>query len=307
MLLKRGFLYEIKKNKTMFLMVSPTILFFIIFSYIPMVGIYYAFTNFNFNGGLFGSPFIGFKNFDFLIRSGTLFRITANTILYNIAFILIGNVLQIITAIFLSEVPRKFFKKTTQSIMFLPYFISYVLIGAFVYNLFNYDFGTMNSFLKSIGSQPVDIYGISSVWRYILVAFYVWKGLGYGSVIYLAAIMGISEEIYEASQIDGANIFRQIWHITLPLLKPTFILLILFSLGSILRGQFDLFYQIIGNNGLLFSTTDIIDTFVVRSVTNSFNIGMGTAAGLYQSFFGMILVLTVNYIIKKTNEEYALF
>ncbi|GGG66830.1 ABC transporter permease [Paenibacillus radicis (ex Gao et al. 2016)] len=297
---------EIMRNKVMFLMIAPTLLFFVLFSYIPMVGVYYAFTKFDFDGGLFGSEFVGMQNFAFLYKSGILWNLTKNTVLYNIAFIIVGNVMQIVCAVFLAQLSSKFFKKTAQSIMFLPYFLSWVLVGAFVFNLFS-DLGVVNTVLKQIGLQPYDFYIETTPWKYIIVFFHIWKGIGYGTVIYLAAIMSISDEYYEAAKIDGANIFQQIRSITLPLLMPTFILLILFSLGGILKGQFDLFYQIIGNNGMLYEATDIIDTYVFRSLTINFDIGMGTAAGLYQSFFGFVLIMTVNYIIRKTREEYALF
>ncbi|BBI35103.1 ABC transporter permease [Cohnella abietis] len=300
-------LKDFRKNKTLWIMVIPSIVFFVTFSYLPMVGVYYAFTRFSFDGGLFNSPFVGFQNFQFLWESGQLLALTKNTALYNLAFIFVGNLLQILCAIFLSELPGKSFRKLTQSFMFLPFFLSFVLIGAFVYNLFNFDNGVVNTFLLSVGLQPYDFYLHSAPWKYIIVFFNVWKGLGYGTIIYLAAIMSISEEYHEAAKIDGANIFQRIRNIVIPLLVPTFVLLILLSLGGILKGQFDLFYQIIGNNGMLYEATDIIDTYVYRSLTVNFDIGMGTAAGLYQSAFGFILVCLVNYIIKKTREDYALF
>jgi putative aldouronate transport system permease protein len=300
-------LYDFRKNKVLLLMVSPVIVFFFINSYLPMVGIYYAFTRFDFNGGLFGSPFIGLENFKFLFQSGTILKITTNTILYNLAFILLGNFLQVFVAILLSELPGKIFVKFTQSAMFLPYFVSYVIVGVLVYNLFNYESGLVNSTLKQLNLQPFDAYSTPGIWKYVLVALYIWKQLGYGTVIYLAAIMGINSEYYEAAKIDGANIFMQIRHITIPMLVPTFILLFLFSLGSIMRGQFDLFYQVIGSNGLLFDATDIIDTYVFRALRMNFDIGMGTAAGLYQSVFGFIIIIVVNTLIKRRHEEYALF
>jgi putative aldouronate transport system permease protein len=291
----------------MLLMLSPVILFFFINSYLPMVGIYYAFTRFNFEGGLFGSPFIGLENFKFLFTSGTILNITKNTILYNLAFIILGNFLQVFIAILLSEVPNRFFAKFTQSAMFLPYFVSYVIVGVLVYNLFSFESGLVNSTLRSMGLTEFDAYSTPGLWKFVLVALYLWKQLGYGTVIYLAAIMGISSDYYEAAKIDGANIFKQIRHITIPLLVPTFILLFLFSLGHIMRGQFDLFYQVIGPNGLLFDATDIIDTYVFRALRMNFDIGMGTAAGLYQSLFGFIIIMTVNWLIKRNHDEYALF
>lgn len=302
-----GIWKELRKNKVLFLMILPALLFFVLFSYVPMIGVYYAFTNYSFDGGLFGSPFVGMQNFKFLWESGVLFNLTKNTVLYNLAFIFLGNLLQLVCAIFLSEFTVRWFKKLTQSIMFLPFFISFVLVGAFVYNLFNFETGVVNTLFRQLGLQPYDFYLHTAPWKYIIVFFHVWKGLGYGTVIYLAAIMGISDEYHEAAKIDGANIFNRIRHITIPLLIPTFVLLILLSLGGILKGQFDLFWQIIGNNGMLYNSTDIIDTYVYRSLAINFDIGMGTAAGLFQSFFGFVLVMTVNWIIRKTQKDYALF
>ncbi|MFC5402644.1 ABC transporter permease [Cohnella soli] len=304
---KKGFLYELNKNKIMFMMLFPTLIFFLVNSYFPMIGVYYAFTQYDFAGGLFGSPFIGLQNFKFLTQSGILLRLTLNTIGYNVAFIVLGNVLAIVAAILISEVRGKLFKKITQSVMFLPYFMSFVLLSVIAYNLFNYETGFANQFLKSIGMAPVDVYNTPWLWPILITVFYVWKNIGYGMVIYLTSIMGISDEYYEAAKIDGANILQRIWRITVPMLKPTFVVLLLFALGSIMKGQFDLFYQLVGNNGLLYNATDIIDTYVYRSLKVNFDIGMATAAGLYQSVFGFVLIMTVNYIIKKINEDYALF
>ncbi|CAH1200364.1 putative multiple-sugar transport system permease YteP [Paenibacillus allorhizoplanae] len=307
MIRKKGFLYELNKNKLLFLMIAPTLIFFFINSYVPMVGIYFAFTRFDFNGGLFGSPFVGLENFEFLWKSGVLWTLTRNTVAYNLAFIVFLNATAIFCAILLSEMTGKFFKKLTQSVMFLPYFISFVLLNAIAYNMFNYDTGFVNTTLKSWGSNPVDIYNTPSSWVFLLIMFYVWKNVGYTMVIYLATITGISDEYYEAATIDGANIFQRIWYITIPMLKPTFIILLLFALGSIMKGQFDLFYQLIGNNGILYNATDILDTYVFRSLKVTFDIGMATSAGLFQSIFGFVLIMTVNYLIKKSNDEYALF
>lgn len=299
---------DFSKNKYLYGMITPTILFFIIFSYLPLVGIYYAFTRYNFVGGLFGSPFVGLNNFKFLFKSGKLALITKNTVLYNISFILIGNALQIMIAILLNEIRSKWYKRITQSFLFLPYFISFVLLGAFMYNIFNTDYGFFNRMLVAYGFEPYNIYVNPHVWKYIIVIFYLWKTVGYGSIIYLATIVGISNQIYEAAAIDGANKLQQICKITLPLLKPTFITLVLFSIGSILRGQFELFYQLTGgSNGLLFNATDIIDTFVYRTLTKNFDVGMATAAGLYQSIFGFFMIMTVNALVKRKNKEYALF
>ncbi|RAV05167.1 sugar ABC transporter permease [Paenibacillus sp. YN15] len=288
-------------------MILPALVFFLINSYFPMVGIYYAFTKFDFNKSLFESDFVGLKNFEFLWKSGILARLTLNTLSYNVAFIVLVNTFAVAIAIMISELRIKWFKKLTQSIMFLPYFISFVILSVIVYNIFNYETGVWNTLLKSFGMEPVDVYSKPVVWIFLIIIFYLWKNIGYSMVIYLAAITGISDEYYEAAKIDGANIFQRIWYITVPMLKSTFVLLLLFALGSIMKGQFDLFYQLIGNNGLLYNTTDILDTYVFRSLKVTFEIGMATAAGLYQSLFGFILIMTVNYIIRKLNDEYALF
>ncbi|RKP48779.1 sugar ABC transporter permease [Cohnella endophytica] len=304
---KRGLLHELVTNRILFLMLFPTIAFFLINSYTPMVGIYYAFVQFDFNSSLFNSPFVGLQNFEFLWKSGKLVQLTLNTLGYNAAFILLGNVLAIFLAILVSELQGKWFKKITQSVLFLPYFISFVILSVIVYNMFNYERGFLNTVLKGLGAQPVDIYSKPGAWIFLIIIFYLWKHLGYSMVIYLAAITGISDEYYEAAKIDGANIFQRIWNITIPMLKTTFVVLLLFALGSIMKGQFELFYQMIGNNGLLYDTTDILDTYVFRSLKVTFDVGLATAAGVYQSIFGFVLIMTVNWIIRKINSEYALF
>lgn len=295
------------KNKTLWGMLTPSIIYFIVFAYIPMCGIWLAFTKFDFRLGFFKSPFVGLSNFTYLFKSGIFTRLLKNTILYNLAFLLAGNVMQIICSVFLSELKNRRFVKLSQSLIFLPYFISYVLIGLFSYALFNVDNGVINTILRSMGLEEYNFYLKPEAWPFIIVAVQVWKGLGYGSVVYLSVISGIDQEIYESARIDGATKWQQITRITLPMIKPTFVLLVMFNLGSILKGQFQLFYQLIGNNGLLYNATDIIDTYVYRALTVNFDIGMGSAAGVFQSVFGCILVLTVNAIVKHYNEELALF
>ncbi|MCR5754505.1 MAG: ABC transporter permease subunit [Acetatifactor sp.] len=288
-------------------MLVPTFIYFLINNYLPMVGVYYAFTQFNFRDGLWASPFIGFKNFEYLV-SADLFRLTRNTVLYNVVFICLGNLLQIIFAIFVSQVTVKWFKKTSQTLMFMPYFVSFVILKVIVYNLFEYDYGVINTFVTALGGERIDFYNTPSYWPFLITFFHIWKGIGYGMVVYLATIMGIDAELYDAAKVDGANVFQQIRFITLPQLKPTFIILLLYALGGIMKGQFELFYQMVGNNGLLFNVTDILDTYVYRiAMTQPLSIGLGTAAGLYQSVFGFILIMVTNWVVKRRNDEYALF
>ena len=290
-------------------MAIPMVVFFLLFSYLPLPGLYYAFVDYDFMQGL-KSPFCGFKNFEFLFSGGMdsiIWKLTRNTILYNLAFIIVGNIAQITVAVLLKEIHRKYFVKVSQTLMFMPYFVSMVTVCVVVYNIFNYKYGIANNLLTSLGLEKFDFYQTPEVWPFIIVAVQVWKGLGYGSVVYMATILGIDESIYEAAYVDGASNWKRIRYITLPLLKPTAIMLIMLALGGIIRGSFDLFYQLIRNNGLLLETTDIIDTYVYRSLAVDFNMGRGAAAGLYQSVFGFILVMTVNKIVKKISPENALF
>lgn len=302
-----SFFAELKKNKVLFLMILPVLVYFLIFSYFVMPGVYIAFVNYNYTAGIFRSPFVGMNNFRFLVLNGDLWRITRNTLMYNVVFMLLGNIIQITIAIMLSEIASKKFKKISQSLMLFPNFLSFVIVGIFAYNLFNFDHGVINSLLVRMGMEKHDFYSDSGIWKYIIVLFHIWKGTGYGMIIYLATIVGISAEIYEASDIDGANIYQKILYITLPSIKPTFVMLLLFGLGGIMRGQFDLFYNLIGNNSLLFAETDIIDTYVYRSLIGNFNFSLSSAVGFYQSLFGLVFVLTINYIVRKIDEDYALF
>jgi len=304
---RKGLWHELYANRILFLMLLPVLVYFLINNYAPMIGIYYAFVQFEFNTSLFNMNFVGLKNFEFLWKSGKLIELTLNTIGYNLAFIVLGNVLSISVAVLLSELKGKWFKKITQSVLFLPYFVSFVILSVIVFNLFNYEQGVLNTVLERLGAEPLDVYNKPTLWIFFIIFFYLWKNFGYSMVIYLAAITGISEEYYEAARIDGANTFQRAWHITVPMLKSTFVILLLFSLGTIMKGQFDLFYQMVGNNGLLYSTTDILDTYVYRSLKVTFDMGMATAAGVYQSLFGFALIMVVNGIIRKVNKDYALF
>lgn len=304
---EHGLLKEVQKNWVLFIMLVPTFVYFMINNYLPMVGVYYAFTNFNFRDGLWASPFVGMKNFEFLFKAD-LYRLTRNTILYNVVFIGLGNILQIIFAIFVDQVSKKWFKKTAQTLMFMPYFVSFVILKVLIYNIFEYQYGLINNIIVSTGGDRIDFYNTPSYWPVLITLFYLWKNIGYGMVVYLATITGIDTELYEAAKVDGANIFQQIWYITMPLVKPTFIILLLYALGSIMKGQFELFYQMVGNNGVLFNVTDIFDTYVYRiTMTQPLSIGLGTAAGLYQSVFGFVIVMLTNIIVKRKNPEYALF
>jgi len=304
---KKGFFTKVKESRTLIIMCLPAIIFFLVFAYAPMPGNYIAFTNFNFRDGIFGSPFVGMKNFQFLIKSGQLWNLTRNTVLYNIAFIGLGNVLQITIALMLNEIHNKYFKKVSQTLMFLPYFISAVLIGAIAFNILNYDTGALNTIIRESGGNPLKIYSMAGAWPFIIIFSQLWQSTGYGSIVYFAAIMGIDNSMIEAAQVDGATSWQRIRHVILPNLKPTFVILFLFSLGGIMKGNFGLFWNLIGNNSQLYATTDIIETSVYRMMMSQNNFTASTAVGLYQSIFGFALVMLSNWIVRKINKDYALF
>jgi len=301
------FIRDVIKHRTLLLMIMPAVAYFILFSYIPMPGIVIAFKKFTYSGGVFGSPWIGFENFRFFFMSGDALKVTRNTILYNLAFMSVNTVLQVASGVMLASMIGRKIKKFLQSAMFLPYFISWVVVGAFVYNMFSYEYGAMNTFLRGFGVEPVNVYGNTGSWKYILVILRAWKDIGYGTVLYLAAIMGIDQEIYEAADIDGANIFQKVRVITLPYLTPTIVTLTLLGISHIFRGDFGMFYNIIGNNGMLFDATDVIDTYVVRALRQTQEFGMSAAVGAYQSVFNLGTILLVNGLVRKFLPEYALF
>lgn len=303
----KNFAQEFKKNRALFAMIAPAVIFTVIFMYLPMSGLVLAFKNYRFDLGVFGSGWNGLENFRYLFASGTGWLITRNTILYNLMNLITSQILAILIAIFITEITNKIFKKLSQSIIFLPYFISWVIVGTFVYALFNYETGFLNGMITGMGREPINLYDMPGVWKYIICGFNAWKWCGYNSVIYIAAILGVDSETYEAASIDGASIFQRIRLITLPCISRTMITMMLLQVGRILRGDFEMFYQIIGNNGQLFEATDVIDTYVFRSLLQSSNIGMSAAAAFYQSILCFIIIMLVNAIVKRIDESYALF
>jgi len=304
---RASFKKKLWNNRELVLMCTPVILFFFIFSYLTMPGLYLAFIKYNYAGGIFGSPFVGWSNFRFLWLTGELVQLTRNTVLYNLGFILLGNTLQIFMAILLNELSKKWFRKFAQTVMFLPHFISYVLVGLFAYAILSSDYGVMNKILESLNATPINVYRSATGWPIIIIAVFAWKTTGYGTIIYFAAITALDTQMYEAAEVDGANAFQRIRHITLPCLRPTFVILLLFALGGVMRGNFALFYNLVRKNVLLYPTTDIIETYVFRALMVNFNFSTGAAVGLYQSVFGFALVMTVNALVRKLEPDYSLF
>lgn len=297
---------KLKRNKTLLLMLIPSLVMVITFSYIPMAGIVVAFKKYNYQLGIWGSDWVGFDNFRYMILSNKLWPLTRNTLLYNAVFIITGLVSEVGFAIILNELSRKKFKKVAQTMMFMPHFISWVVVATIVLNIFG-DHGVLNNILNSLGFESFNIYSKAKEWPVVMVLMKLWKSTGYGTVVYLAAIVGISPEIYEAAKIDGANIWQRITSITIPCLKPTIITMLLLSVGGIFRGDFGMFYQLVGNNQILLETSDILDTFVYRSMMSTSNMGMSAAAGLYQSVLCFITINLVNFSIKKIDPDYALY
>ncbi|MDR1914309.1 MAG: ABC transporter permease subunit [Clostridiales bacterium] len=288
-------------------MLLPAIIYVLIFSYLPMSGIIIAFKNYNYVKGIFGSPWVGLKNFRFLFMSNKLLFLTRNTLLYNLAFITVGMVLEVGFAIIINEITRRKFKRIFQSFMFLPFFISWVVVAAIVQALFSFEYGMVNSTISSLGGERINLYANAGFWPYLLVMLRAWKTAGYGTVVYLATITGIDPELHEAASIDGANLIQRIRHITIPSLIPTMIIMFLLALGQIFRGDFGLFYQLIGNNALLLEKADILDLFIYRALASTSDLGMASAAGLYQSVLCFITIMTVNGIIRKVQPDYSLF
>ena len=299
---------KIKKWTPIYLMMVPGALYLLINNYIPMFGLVIAFKQIDFQKGIFESPWIGFQNFQFLFQTKDAFVITRNTLLYNIAFIILNTVIGIVFAIFICDITWKAGKKVYQSAILFPYLMSWVIVGYIIYALFSMQYGVVNkSLLPTFGLDPLMWYNDPKYWPAILIITNTWKGIGYGCLIYISSINGIEASYFEAAELDGANKFQQIWNITLPEILPSVITLTLLSIGRIFYSDFGLFYQVPRDSGLLYSTTNTIDTYVYRGLMKLGNVGMASAAGFYQSVVGFILVLLSNWVVRKISPDNALF
>lgn len=302
-----GFWREMNKNKILYGMTLPGILFAFVFGYLPLFGLVIAFQDFKPIQGITGSEFVGLKNFKFFFESSDWIRVTVNTIFLNLLFMGFGTLAAIAIAIMLSEIVSKWFKKITQSVIILPHFLSWTVVAMFTVVLFSNEGGLINSFLTTLGFEEINFYSQPEVWPALLVLLNLWHGAGFSSIVYLATITGISPDIYESASIDGANRWQKIWYVTLPLLKNTAILLILLGLGKIFYGNFGMIYALVGSNPLLYPTTDVIDTYVFRSLMELGDMSMASAVGFYQSVVGFILVVSANWITKKLNSDASIF
>lgn len=301
-------LKKVMKYRALILMALPGLLYLFINNYLPMFGIVIAFKDINFAKGIMGSDWIGFKNFEYLFKTQDAFVITRNTLLYNIVFIVLNTTIAFSLAIMLNEIRKRFLSRTYQTLILLPYLISMVIVGYLVLGFLDVENGFMNkTLLPMLGLEPISWYSETKYWPWILTIVNVWKGVGNLCIIYLAAIIGIDQEYYEAATIDGANRWQQVRRITFPLVLPVITIMTLLAVGRIFYSDFGLFYQVPLNTGSLMPVTNTIDTYVYRALINLGDIGMSSAAGLYQALVGFILVIVSNAIVRKFNKDNALF
>ena len=300
-------LKKIKKYIPLYVMMLPGLAYLIINNYMPMPGLVIAFKNYSAKKGIYGSPWCGLANFKYLFVTEDAWIITRNTILYNVAFIIINTFLSIAVAIILSELTSRF-KKFYQSAILLPHLLSTVIIAYLVYGFLCVDTGFINtSILAAFGQEPIMWYTETKYWPFILIFVSAWKSVGYSCIVYLATILGFDRAYYQAAIIDGCNKMQQITKITIPMLKPTIIMLTLMAVGRIFYSDFGLFYQVPMNSGQLYPVTQTIDTYVFRGLLQLGNVSMSSAAGVYQSLIGFVLVLGANLAVRKIDPESALF
>lgn len=297
---------KFKKNFPLFSLSMPGLIFKLIFSYLPLIGLIIAFKQYRYDKGIFGSEWVGFKNFSFFFNSNNAYIITRNTVLYNAAFIVLTMIVALSLAIMLNELSSRWIK-IHQTILFFTYFISWVVVGYVVLGFLDHQNGLLNQLLISFGGHPVKWYQEQSYWPVILILAQLWKVAGFSTLVYYAGILGIDSSYYEAARIDGASRWQMIRRITIPLLAPIVIILLIVDLGKIFRADFGLFYFVPNDSSFLYSVTDVIDTYVYRSLRVTGDIGMSTAIGLYQSVVGFVIVITANYIIRKINKDHSLW
>lgn len=292
----------------LYAMMLPGLLYILINNYVPMLGIFIAFKDIDYSKGIFASDWIGFKNFQFLFTSSDAWVITRNTIGYNLLFIAINTALSLLIALLLNAITQRRMAKFYQSVMLLPYMISMVIVSYLVFAFLSTDSGFMNkTILPLLGKQAVSWYGTTGPWPFILTFVNAWKNAGYFCIIYYAAILSIDLSYYEAAALDGITKIQTVRYITLPMIRPTIITMILLQVGRIFYSDFGLFYQVPMNTGALFPVTNTIDTYVYRALLQLSDIGMSSAAGLYQSIVGFVVVLVANTVVRKFDRESALF
>lgn len=292
----------------LYIFMVPGLVYLLINNYIPMAGIVVAFKKMDYRKGIFGSPWTGFKNFEFLFKTKDAWVITRNTICYNLVFIVLGTVTAIAVAIILNEMKNIKMRKLYQTIILIPFMLSIIIVSYLVYGFLSQESGFINkSILAPLDLKEISWYAEARYWPVILVIVNLWKGFGYSSIIYFATVVGIDKTYYESAAIDGAGRWKQVTCITLPILRPTIIIMTLMAVSKIFYSDFGLFYQIPRNSGPLIEVTNTIDTYVYRGLVKNNNVGMASAAGFYQSIVGFLLVFGANYLVKRLDQDSSLF
>ena len=299
--------YDLRKNRTLLLMSLPALIVVFVISYMPMPGIVLAFKNYRVAKGIWGSDWVGLNNFQFLLTSGIAWEIIRNTLVLNALFIIAAQVCSLLMSLLMNEIYQTYFAKVYQSILFFPHFVSWVLVGFFTFAFLNSDTGYVNAILKSLGQNPVNWYAEPQYWYAILVFVSVWKGLGYFTIIYLAGMLNINPEYYEAARIDGANKLQEAYYISLPLIRPLVIINVLLAIGRIFFANFEFIYNVTRDSSLLLPVVNVIDTFVYRSLASVGNFNLASAAGFFQAIMGLILVLFANALVRRLSRDEALF
>lgn len=307
----KSFLQNTWKHRAHVILSLPVFLILFFIMYVPMSGLVLAFKDFDYSKGIWSSPWCGLDNFKYLVQSKDIFvRMTENTIIYYLIFTIIGTLLNVILAIAIDQMFLKKAAKTMQTIMIIPVFISYAAVQFIVYAFISTDTGIINHTLQNVmGDQftAMRFYSTSSYWWVLLTIVKIWKDTGYGSVLYMSVLAGIDSELYEAAEIDGANKMQSIWHITLPSLVPMVTVMLLLSVGSVMKSDTGLFYQVTRNSGVLYPTTQVIDSYILNGILKNPNYGFISASTLFQSVVGLLLMLFANGMVRKIEPENALF
>lgn len=296
---------EIRKTVPLFLMMLPGLVYLFCNNYLPMFGILIAFKKVNFSIGILQSPWVGFQNFEFLFKTKDAWTMIRNTVCYNVVFITLGLVISVTIAIMMAEISSRKIAKIIQPIICFPSMVSAVILSFLVYGFLSNTYGFLNTTV--LKDSPINWYASAQYWPFILTIVHFWQSSGQSSIIYMASIGGIDKGLYESARLDGANKMQQIWNITLPMLRPMIILMTLMSIGRIFNSDFGLFYQVPLGQGLLTSTTQTIDTYVYRALMELNNVGMSSAASVFQAIIGFLLVVVSNAIVRKVDNENALF
>ncbi|WP_246294258.1 ABC transporter permease [Paenibacillus planticolens] len=294
------------KARSLFFIGLPAVLVVFVFYYLPMYGIVIAFKDINYTKGIWGSDWVGLHNFKFFFNSQDALRITRNTLLLNGLFIVVGMSCALVIGILLAELGRRWVK-LFQTILFFPYFLSWVVVGFVSYILLNPSFGVINKTLEQLHFAPIDWYSKPGYWPVILLLTYLWKNVGYTAIIFFTGLLSIDNSYYEAASIDGASRLQQIRKISIPLILPLITMLFMLNVGRIFYSDFGLFYFVPRDAGMLYATTDVVDTYVFRSLRVVGDLGMASAASLYQAIVGLILVVATNILVRKFNRDNALF